>query len=275
MGAAAEAGADLETCRALGERVNRATASMGVALTSCTVPAVGRPTFALGEDEMEMGVGIHGEPGRRRVPLAGADAIAGEIVGAILEELKPAPGTPALLFVNGFGATPLMELYLLYDAAQRALAGSRVAVQRSLVGSYVTSLDMAGGSITLTAARRRAHPPVGRAGRHRRATLGLLILFLTRGAGEGDRPKGGGGGRSARSAHRTNPLHHASHGPPPPFHGGGRILYRCASSSNAVQVAGSTGMPSRLRRTASRASGSPGASTRAPGAAGWARRSSR
>jgi dihydroxyacetone kinase-like protein len=150
VGAAAEAGADLETCRALGERVNRATASMGVALSSCTVPAVGRPTFALGETEMEMGVGIHGEPGRRRVPLAGADAIAGEIAGAILQELKPSHGAQALLFINGFGATPLMELYLLYDAARRVLSSSRVAVARSLVGSYVTSLDMAGASITVT-----------------------------------------------------------------------------------------------------------------------------
>ncbi|MBX6322720.1 MAG: dihydroxyacetone kinase subunit DhaK [Rhodospirillaceae bacterium] len=150
VGAAAETGADLETCRALGERVNRATASMGVALTSGTVPAVGRPTFAIGETEMEMGVGIHGEPGRRRVPLAAADAIAHEMVGAILAELRPARGTPALLFVNGFGATPLMELYLLYDAASRALADSGVVVARSLVGNYVTSLDMAGASITLT-----------------------------------------------------------------------------------------------------------------------------
>jgi dihydroxyacetone kinase-like protein len=149
VGAAAEAGANLEACRALGERVTKATASMGVALTSCTVPALGRPTFALGEGEMEMGVGIHGEPGRRRVALAGADAIAKEIVGAILDELKPAAGAPALLFVNGFGATPLMELYLVYDAARRALGG-RVEIARSLVGDYVTSLDMAGCSITLT-----------------------------------------------------------------------------------------------------------------------------
>jgi dihydroxyacetone kinase-like protein len=149
VGAAAEAGADLAACHALGERVNRATASMGVALTSCTVPAVGRPTFALGEAEMEMGVGIHGEPGRRRVPLAPADAIAHEIIGAVLDELKPAAGAQALLFVNGFGATPLMELYLMYGAALRVLAGTRLTIARSLVGNYVTSLDMAGCSITL------------------------------------------------------------------------------------------------------------------------------
>jgi len=149
-GAAAEAGADLETCRALGARVNERTASMGVALTSCTVPAAGKPTFEIGGDEMEMGVGIHGEPGRRRVPLAPADAIAREMIGAIVEQLKPSRGAPALLLVNGFGGTPLMELTLMYDAAARALAPSGVEIARSLVGNHVTSLDMAGCSLTLT-----------------------------------------------------------------------------------------------------------------------------
>jgi len=149
VGAAAEAGMDLAGCADLGTRVNEACGSMGVALTSCTVPAAGRPTFEIGEGEVEMGVGIHGEPGRRRVPLASADAIAQELVGAILDDLKPARGSRALLFVNGFGATPLLELTLLYDAARRALGPSGVEVARSLVGNYVTSLDMAGASVTL------------------------------------------------------------------------------------------------------------------------------
>ncbi len=150
VGAAAEDGVDLQGCRALGERVNKRTGSMGVALSSCTVPAAGTATFALGEQEMEMGVGIHGEPGRRRVALTSADEIAREMVGAIVEDLKPSAGQRALLLVNGFGATPLMELTLMYDAARRALEGSAVQIERSLVGNYVTSLEMAGCSLTLT-----------------------------------------------------------------------------------------------------------------------------
>ena len=149
VGAAAESGADLATCQALGSRVNEHTASMGVAFSSCTVPAAGKPTFEISAADMEMGVGIHGEPGRRRVPLASADAIAQELITAIMDDLKPAAGAKALLLVNGFGATPLMELTLMYDAAERALGG-RVAIVRSLVGNYVTSLDMAGCSFTLT-----------------------------------------------------------------------------------------------------------------------------
>ena len=149
VGAAAEKGLDLAGCQALGERVNKRTGSMGVALTSCTVPAAGKPTFELGEGEMEMGVGIHGEPGRQRVSLGTADAIAEEMITAIVDDLNPDPKTPALLLVNGFGATPLMELTLMYAAAQRAL-GDRVTITRSLVGNYVTSLDMAGCSLTLS-----------------------------------------------------------------------------------------------------------------------------
>lgn len=150
VGAAAEAGADLSTCQALGQSVVNATASMGVALTSCTVPAAGKPTFTLGEDEMEMGVGIHGEPGRRRVKLASADAIAEEMLGSILDFLSPRADAPLLLLVNGFGGTPLMELYLMYDAAARILSGKGLTVARSLVGNYTTSLEMAGCSLTLT-----------------------------------------------------------------------------------------------------------------------------
>jgi dihydroxyacetone kinase-like protein len=150
VGAAAEDGLDLAGCKALGERVNGATRSMGMALTSCTVPAAGKPTFTLGEDEMEMGVGIHGEPGRRRVPLASADAIAGEMVGAILDDLGAEAKGEALLLVNGFGGTPAMELYLMHHAVGRLLDDRGIAIRRSLVGNYVTSLEMAGCSITLT-----------------------------------------------------------------------------------------------------------------------------
>jgi len=150
VGAAAEQGRPLAELRSLGEEVNRRTRSMGVALSSCTVPAAGRPTFALGDDEMEMGVGIHGEPGRRRVKLASADAIAGEMMGAIVGDLAPRPGDEVLLLVNGLGGTPAMELYVMVHSARRILEASRLKVARHLTGSYVTSLDMSGCSITLT-----------------------------------------------------------------------------------------------------------------------------
>ncbi len=150
VGAAAEAGADLAACKALGDRVNAATGSMGVALTSCTVPAAGTPTFELGPDEMEMGVGIHGEPGRKRVKLAQADAIAEEMIAAICQSLDPKRGQRVLLLVNGFGGTPLMELYLMYEAARKHCATRGLELARSLVGNYTTSLEMAGCSLTLT-----------------------------------------------------------------------------------------------------------------------------
>ncbi|WGR69641.1 MULTISPECIES: dihydroxyacetone kinase subunit DhaK [unclassified Bradyrhizobium] len=150
VGAAAEKGADLECCVALGERVNARTRSMGVALTSCTVPAAGTPTFSLGEDEMEMGVGIHGEPGRRRVKLGRADGIAYEMTTAIAEDLGARDGAEALLLVNGFGSTPTIELYLMYNAARRMLEKRGLRIARSLVGSFVTSLDMAGCSLTVS-----------------------------------------------------------------------------------------------------------------------------
>ena len=149
LGAAAEAGRDLAALKALGDRVNASTRSMGVALTSCTVPAAGRPTFQLGESEMEMGVGIHGEPGRRRVPLAPADRIAEEMVAAIAGDLGGRVRGDALLLVNGFGGTPLMELYLMYHSARAELERRGARIVRSLVGDYVTSLDMAGCSITV------------------------------------------------------------------------------------------------------------------------------
>jgi phosphoenolpyruvate---glycerone phosphotransferase subunit DhaK len=151
VGAAAEAGRDLTALEALGKDVNARTRSMGVALTSCIVPAAGKPTFQLGENEMEMGVGIHGEPGRRRVPLASADVIADELVRSILKNLGPKHGTPVLLFVNGFGGTPALELYLMANAARRILGSAGLTVARSLTGSYVTSLEMAGCSVTVTA----------------------------------------------------------------------------------------------------------------------------
>ena len=150
VGAAAEEKRDLAALKALGARVNARTRSMGVALTSCTVPAAGRPTFDLGADEIELGVGIHGEPGRRRVKHMLADAIAGEMADAVLGDLGAAAKGEALLLVNGFGGTPAMELYLMYHSARRLLEKAGLEVSRSLVGNYVTSLDMAGCSITVT-----------------------------------------------------------------------------------------------------------------------------
>ena len=150
VGAAAEKGMDLKSCAELGAEVNDKTRSLGVALTSCTVPAAGTPTFTLGADEMEMGVGIHGEPGRRRVKLASADAIADEMVGAILTDFDRPSSGDVLLFVNGFGGTPALELYLMYNAVRRILEKRGLTVSRSLVGSFVTSLEMAGCSITVT-----------------------------------------------------------------------------------------------------------------------------
>ena len=149
-GAAAERGADLATVASIGRKVNAATRSMGVALTSCTVPSAGKPTFAIADSEMEMGVGIHGEPGRRRVELKQADAIAEEMITAICSDLKEKARGPAIVLVNGFGGTPLMELYLMYGAARRLLDKRGIKIARTLAGSYVTSLDMAGCSITVT-----------------------------------------------------------------------------------------------------------------------------
>jgi dihydroxyacetone kinase-like protein len=150
VGAAAEQGADLATCKALGDRVNAATASMGVALNSCTVPALGHPTFTISDTEMEMGVGIHGERGHDTLPLASASDIVEHLATAIDAELQPKAGQAVLLHVNGFGATPLMELYLIYELAAQFWQARGVNITRSLVGNYTTSIDMAGCSITLT-----------------------------------------------------------------------------------------------------------------------------
>ena len=152
VGSLAETGADLQSCKALGEKVNQRTASIGVALTSCTVPAAGRPTFDISETEIEMGVGIHGEPGRKRETMREADDIVKEMVDAILADFKSRninTNSEALLLINGFGASPLMELYLIYHSAATLFAKSGITISRSLVGNYVTALDMAGASITL------------------------------------------------------------------------------------------------------------------------------
>jgi dihydroxyacetone kinase-like protein len=150
VGAAAEEGYNLAALKALGDRVNSATRSIGIALTSCTVPAAGKPTFDLAEDEMEVGVGIHGEPGRRRVKLRPAAEIALEMVNAITADLGTRARSEVILLINGFGATPLSELYLMYDAVRRLLETAGSVVTRSLVGNLVTSLDMAGCSATVT-----------------------------------------------------------------------------------------------------------------------------
>ena len=152
VGAAAEEKRSLAALKALGDKVNARTRSMGVALTSCTVPAAGKATFQLADDEMEMGVGIHGEPGRRRVKLKSAREIVTEILDAILNDFGKAAKGNAIVLVNGFGGTPLMELYLVFDNVAAILEQRGIKVARSLIGSYVTSLEMAGCSITVTLA---------------------------------------------------------------------------------------------------------------------------
>jgi dihydroxyacetone kinase-like protein len=150
VGAAAETGATLAECQTLGERVNKSTASIGVALTSCTVPALGKPTFDIAEDEMEFGVGIHGERGRETVPLKPASEIVADLAAVIETELSISSGQKVLLHINGFGGTPLIELYAVYDLAAEYWQARGVEVVRSLVGNYTTSLDMAGCSMTVT-----------------------------------------------------------------------------------------------------------------------------
>ena len=150
VGSLAETGASLEECKKFGDHVNTMTGSMGVAFTSCTVPAAGKPTFDLNNDEMEFGVGIHGEPGRKREKIRSADEITSELISAILEDLKPQNEQEVLLHINGFGGTPLMELYLLFESSKKILDKKNIKLSRSLVGNYTTSLEMAGGSITIT-----------------------------------------------------------------------------------------------------------------------------
>jgi len=149
LGAASEQGAELDDLVALGERVNSVARTMGMALTSCTPPAKGSPLFELGDDEMEMGVGIHGEPGRRREKLADANAITDELVEAVASDGPFKSGENVALMVNGLGGTPISELYLVYGRAHDQLAARGLNITRSYVGEYCTSLDMAGCSITL------------------------------------------------------------------------------------------------------------------------------
>ncbi len=148
-GAAAEAGADLATVAAIARKVNGAGRSMGMALTSCTVPAAGKPTFELGDAEMEIGIGIHGEPGRYREPLGSAASIAERLAEPIVQDLPFTRGDGVLAFVNGMGGTPLIELYVVFAELARILDGHGITIERSLVGPYITSLEMAGCSITL------------------------------------------------------------------------------------------------------------------------------
>lgn len=148
IGAAAEEGRDLTAVTDLAKRVNDAGRSMGMALTSCTVPAAGKPTFELPDDMMEVGVGIHGEPGRHRVPLAGAASIAQQLVDPVLADLDFTKG-PVIAMLNGMGGSPLIELYLMYGEVAKLLEKAGVGVARNLVGNYITSLDMAGCSLTL------------------------------------------------------------------------------------------------------------------------------
>ncbi|MFQ1002069.1 dihydroxyacetone kinase subunit DhaK [Modestobacter sp. SSW1-42] len=148
-GAAAEQGRPLAEVADLARKVDAGGRSMGVALTSCTVPTAGKPTFDLPEDQMEVGIGIHGEPGRRRVPLAPAREVAEMLVEPVLADLDFTGGDGVLAFVNGMGGTPLIELYLMYGEIAAVLEKAGVTVARSLVGNYITSLDMAGCSVTL------------------------------------------------------------------------------------------------------------------------------
>jgi dihydroxyacetone kinase-like protein len=148
-GAAAEQRRTLEQVADVARAVNANGRSMGVALTSCTVPAAGKPTFEIGENEMELGVGIHGEPGRSRVPLASAREIAEMIMEPILADLPFSRGDNVIAFVNGLGGTPLIELYVMYNEVHKILAQHGITAARSLVGPYITSLDMAGTSVTL------------------------------------------------------------------------------------------------------------------------------
>jgi dihydroxyacetone kinase-like protein len=148
-GAAAEEGRPLKEVADVAREVNANGRSMGIALTSCTVPANGKPTFELGETEMEVGVGIHGEPGRSRQPLAPARDVAHLLVEPILADLPFRRGDGVIAFVNGLGGTPLIELYLMHGEVAKILAEHGITPVRSLVGPYITSLDMAGCSVTL------------------------------------------------------------------------------------------------------------------------------
>ncbi|MFT4111041.1 dihydroxyacetone kinase subunit DhaK [Propionicimonas sp.] len=149
VGAKAEQGGSLEEVKAIGEKVNSVTRTMGIALTACTPPAKGSPLFELADDEMEVGVGIHGEPGRRRAKLVSANEIVDELLGAVVPDLPFSSGDRVALMINGLGGTPISELYLLFGIAAEKLAAQGITVAKSYVGEYCTSLEMAGASLTL------------------------------------------------------------------------------------------------------------------------------
>ena len=149
VGAASEQGADLDELLRIGNKVNDVTRTMGVALTACTPPSKGSALFDLGADEIEMGVGIHGEPGRERKAMASADAIVDELLEAVVSDLPYSSGDRVALMINGLGGTPISELYILYRRAHQQLADRGITVGRSYVNEYCTSLDMAGASLTL------------------------------------------------------------------------------------------------------------------------------
>lgn len=148
LGAAAEEGRDLAALKTLGDKIVAGGRSFGVAITPCTTPAAGRPSFELADDEMELGIGIHGEPGRKRVKLGPASEVARQLTEPVLADLD-FTGGPVIAMLNGMGATPLIELYLLYGEVAPLLESHGVKVARSLVGNYITSLDMGGASLTL------------------------------------------------------------------------------------------------------------------------------
>lgn len=148
-GAAAERGDNLGAVAAIGNRVNENVRSMGMALVACTVPHAGVPSFELAEDEIEIGIGIHGEPGRHRIPMENADGITDRLLEPILADLKLGGGEKVLLFVNGMGGTPLSELYIVYRHAAKVLGEKGIVVERSLVGNYITAIEMQGCSITV------------------------------------------------------------------------------------------------------------------------------
>jgi len=148
-GAAAERGDDVAAVAGVARTVNEKARSFGIALSSCTPPAAGKPIFDLPDGEIEIGIGIHGEPGRRREPVRPAREIADLMVEAVVSDLSPESGSKALVFTNGMGGTPLLELYLLHGEIERALRAAGVEPVRRLVGSYITSLEMAGASLTL------------------------------------------------------------------------------------------------------------------------------
>ncbi len=171
VGAASEAGADLDEVVRIGEKVNSVTRTMGLALTACTPPAKGSPLFELGDDEIEIGVGIHGEPGRRRAKIMPANDLVDELLDPVVSDLPFESGDRVALMINGLGGTPISELYLVYGIAHEKLAAKGITVGRSYVGEYCTSLDMAGASLTLVKLDDEIEGTARRARRDRPAHL--------------------------------------------------------------------------------------------------------